>query len=123
MKLFYLILALSILVQARDVCVPGSCHKKAEEQTTLTCSADDSGKKSCCHKSHKGHQDSPDEGSCDNESCHCLGCLKVFITSPAFSFEYEEWNIRPMKKNTLRPVDFYVFDYTKDFYHPPQFLS
>lgn len=123
MKSFYLFLVLSILVQARDVCIPGSCHKKAEERTTLTCKAEDSGRKSCCHKSHESHQDSPEDSSCDGDSCHCLGCLKVFVTSTVFSFYYEEKNIRPTKKNTGRPVDLYVFDYTTDFYHPPRFLS
>ena len=116
-------MAFSIFVQSREVCVPGSCQAKKEKEDTLTCSADVSGKKSCCHKLPIDKKDHSDDNSCDGDSCHCLGCLKVCITSPFLSFEYSEWFNRPGKRNTIRPVDFYVFDYTKDFYHPPQLLS
>ncbi|MBK6363589.1 MAG: hypothetical protein IPF52_08835 [Saprospiraceae bacterium] len=116
-------MAFSILVQARDVCVPGLCHSNKEKQEETTCSKDITGKKSCCQKNHPGDHKNHDEGSCDGDICHCLGCLKVFITSPSFSFDYEENIIQPIKKNTLEPLDSYVFDYTKDFYHPPRILS
>ena len=123
MKLFYLFLAFSILIQARDICVPGSCHSKKEKQEKSYCTPDIAGKKTCCHKPPVNQNENEDENSCSGESCHCLGCLKVFITSRTGLFEIKEFAVIPIKKNELNPVKFYFFHYTEECYHPPQILS
>jgi hypothetical protein len=119
MKLFFLFLAFSILIQAHDICVPGVCHSKKEKQKEIHCSSDITGKKTCCHTSPVSQNENENDSSCGGETCHCLGCLKVFITSQTIYFEIPESFAIHFIKNEINPVKFYFFHYSEECYHPP----
>ncbi|MBK8623208.1 MAG: hypothetical protein IPN79_15970 [Saprospiraceae bacterium] len=124
MKWLTFILVFSIFTQAHKVCVPGSCRaeKQMTDITISGCSTDDSGKKSCCHKKTK--QDKEDQNhSCDGDTCHCLCCVKVFITSPSLTFIMKEWVESPAKKDKILAEKVHTSDFSKDFYPPPRLLA
>ena len=121
MKVIYLFLAFSIFVQAKSLCVPGACHSKKDNQEEICSSLEEKGHGTCCHAKHDKKQS--EDNSCDDDSCHCLGCIKVFVTTPAFYFDQTEWADQPEAKNELKPDVLSGLDYIFDFYHPPQVLA
>lgn len=118
MKVIYLFLAFSILVQAKSLCVPGACHSKKDNQEEICSSVVEKGHGKCCHAKHEKNQS--EDNSCEDENCHCLGCIKVFITTPVLLFDHKDYVLQPEAKNDLKPQSMFGLDYIFDFYHPPQ---
>jgi len=126
-KVFSLILAITLFSQSLSVCGSKLMQIHQKELQGTSCEIDIAGKKSCCKTKHtetqneSNHQDSNKKDCCE-DGCHCLCCAKVFLPTLKLNTPIIlTTNIK--KQKSISPIYWHGFDFHNTLYHPPKVLS